>query len=157
MSVNDDMLNSAETLLLFFIPIISNLKCNLPNVYSLGAVAIIALISRPRDCPFRAYLLKHYQFWNRPENIGSIDELVGAARNVDRSGYLREVLPADWAVMGPTQLLNFLRRAHAERYGKEETYDFLESLPDHGRLQVLRSNHAIFRTARKLRNCAARY
>ena len=94
------------------------------------------------------------QFWNCPQHIGSIDELVEIARrdNIDNTW------PREWETMPPRQLLNVLRENERIRsLGPLETYSHLDKLHDNGRLKVLRTNHAIALAGSKLENCASLY
>jgi len=74
------------------------------------------------------------------------------------AGEYPEDWPEDGAKMHPTRLLRELREAQICRmYGPNVHYDYLDALPDIGRLEVLRSRDDVIAVGKQLHNCAASY
>lgn len=108
---------------------------------------LVEVLSKPNDYPGKQHLLTWYDFWNDPDNIGSIDEICNCTQ-----------WPEGWESMGPRQLLRRLREiARITSFGPMVKYDYLDALPDKGLIRVLRSNHEIGEAADKLGNCAHSY
>jgi len=105
------------------------------------------ILKSPDDDPFKQHLIRHSDYWNDPDNIGSIDEL---------TGYESCDWPDGRDDMEPRQLLNCLREAEELRaLGPNVEYEYLKDLPDKGSLRVLRSSHQVALVASKLKNCAS--
>ena len=113
-------------------------------------VHLLRLLMNEDTCPRRQHVLSHHHFWNDPDNIGSIDEIIGCNEH--------QFWPEESQSMSPRQLLNALREHERERMmGPNIRFSYLDELPDEGRLKVLRSSHAIQRAANQLKNCARSY
>jgi len=111
---------------------------------------LLRLLMNEDTCPRRQHVFSNYHFWNDPDNIGSIDEIIRWNEH--------RFWPEESQSMSPRQLLNALREHERERMmGPNIRFTYLDELPDKGRLKVLRSSHAIHRAADQLKNCASSY
>lgn len=112
---------------------------------------LVYILSRPEDDHRREHLVKHYTFWNDPDNIGLIDEIA-------RDSLSPEHWPDNWETMNPRQFLNRLRDTTKQiQLSPEVKYDYLDGLKDTGCMKVLRSNYEIAEAAGQLSNCARTY
>jgi hypothetical protein len=128
------------------------------DAFGRGAAKLFWLVSVPElqasgpgDDHRREHLVKHYTFWNDPDNIGSIDEIA-------RDSLSPEHWPDNWETMNTRQFLNRLRDTTKQiQLGPEVKYDYLDGLKDTGCMKVLRSNYEIAEAAGQLSNCARTY
>jgi len=141
----------ADSLYPFWLPSVDDLRARAYFAEAIGstqlsharAIFLEQVLSQSETSVQRRHLLRYRHYWNNPNNIGSLQEAVLT--------FGEEV----WAKLGdelppPQQLTKKLQLLETGA-----GFLHLQTLPDRGRIRVLRSKARIIETGQRLHNCLA--
>ena len=100
--------------------------------------------------PLPQHVLRYRHYWNDKNHIGRLDELLEAAEST--SDLLENAVSTT-----PNQLLNLLEeKSKYMQVGPDAHFEYLDRLPDHGRMRILRTKYEIVEAGKRLHNCIGR-
>uniref|UniRef100_A0A7S3K480 Uncharacterized protein n=1 Tax=Aureoumbra lagunensis TaxID=44058 RepID=A0A7S3K480_9STRA len=137
------------------IPAPAQLRCvgYFEEISDLPTLKIVSTILEADETSLaKQHLFRYIDWWRKNPEL--IHELVDAQN--------RNIFNESMVSLPPMAVLRRLRhladiRLLEQRYGKEKTFDWLDSLEDEGNLKVLRSPFDVYTCGKRLNNCASSY
>ena len=125
----------------------------------LTLMSLEVILSQGMGGPQFDHVVRNFDWWKSPNNIGAINEISAAAsdRKTNSDDYY---WPEHAASMNPKELLDDLRereRLVSLSSGPDHPFDHLLDLEDSDKIHVLRSSHQVRNAAVEMRICAASY